>query len=181
MRVAIYARVSTSDQNVETQLSTLRDYGVRMNHQIVGEYIDNGFSGKDDRRPEFERLLADLRQGRFEALVVYKLDRIGRSLSHLLNLFEEFRGRGVGFISLTQNIDTTTAEGRMFLRLLMVFAEYERELIVSRTIDGLARARRQGKAIGRPRGKRDSRPRSKSGYYLRYATKKPSPQLVGVS
>ena len=116
----------------------------------MGEYVDRGFSGKDNKRPEFERLLADMRQGRFTALAVYKLDRIGRSIVHLLNLFDEFKNRGIGFISVSQNINTNTPEGRMFLRMLMVLAEYERELIVSRTLDGLARAKRQGKKLGRP-------------------------------
>jgi DNA invertase Pin-like site-specific DNA recombinase len=149
-----------------------------MGHEIVSEYIDNGYSGKDDKRPEFERLLIDMRVGRIEGIACYKLDRIGRSLKHLLNLFEEFENRKIAFISLSQNIDTTTAEGRMFLKMLMVLAEYERELIVTRTIEGVKRARRQGKVLGRPKGKGDSRPRSKSGYYLRYAkSKKSSPQV----
>lgn len=178
LRVVLYARVSTQDQNTETQVTALRDYCARMGYQVAGEYVDQGFSGKDNKRPEFERLLADMRQGRLDAVVVYKLDRIGRSVIHLLNLFEEFKNRGVGFISLTQNINTQTAEGRMFLKMLMVLAEYERELIVSRTLDGLARAKRQGKKLGRPQGRRDSRPRAKAGYYLRYMLKKSSPAVL---
>src|SRR3990167_7971228 len=158
MKVALYARVSTADQNVDTQLTALRDYCARMGYDVAGEYVDSGFSGKDDRRPEFERLLADLRQGRADAVVVYKLDRIGRSLKHLLNLFEEFKARGVGFVSLSQNIDTNTPEGRMFLQMLMVLAQYERELIVARTMAGLERAKRQGKRLGRPKGSKDHAP-----------------------
>ena len=176
--VALYARVSTSDQNIETQLEALRDYCSRMNYEVAGEFVDRGFSGKDDKRPEFEQMLASLRERKFKAVVVYKLDRIGRSLKHLLNLFEEFKNRDIGFISLTQNINTQTAEGRMFLKMLMVLAEYERELIVSRTLDGLARAKKQGKTLGRPRGKRDSRPRAKSGYYLRHQKGKQSSPTV---
>lgn len=178
LRAALYARVSTRDQNVGMQTEGMRDYCQRMGYEVAAEYVDQGFSGKDDKRPQFERLLADLRQGRFDALVVYKLDRIGRSVIHLLNLFEEFKNRGVGFISLTQNINTQTAEGRMFLKMLMVLAEYERELIVSRTLDGLARAKRQGKKLGRPQGKKDGRPRAKAGYYLRYMLKKSSPAVL---
>ena len=177
-KIAIYARVSTNDQNVSTQLLLLREYCQRMNYDLVGEYVDNGFSGKDNKRPEFEGLLADMRAGKFECIVCYKLDRIGRSLKHLLNLFEEFQNRKIGFISLSQNIDTNTPEGRMFLKMLMVLAEYERELIVSRTIEGVNRARKQGKTLGRPKGRSDSRPRSKSGYYLRYTkSKKSSPHV----
>ena len=176
MNVGVYARVSSSDQTTENQLIPLRDYCQRMKYFVVSEYVDNGFSGKDNKRPAFEGLLSDIREGKLDCVVCYKLDRIGRSLKHLLNLFEEFKNRNIQFVSLSQNINTTTAEGRMFLKMLMVLAEYERELIVARTMDGLARARKQGKKLGRPKGKRDRRPRSKSGYYLRYSkAKKPSP------
>ena len=178
MKVGIYARVSSSDQRVDTQLIALRDYCQRMGYKISEEYVDAGFSGKDDKRPAFEKMLSDVRGGRIETVVCYKLDRVGRSLKHLLNLFEEFSNRKIGFVSLSQNIDTNTPEGRMFLRMLMILAEYERELIVSRTKDGLKRALRQGKRLGRPPGKKDSKQRAKSGYYLRYSkSKKSSPHI----
>ena len=171
-KVAIYARVSNSDQIIETQLIPLREYCRRAGYEVIKEYIDHGFSGKDNKRPAFEQLLGDIRQGKVNCVVCYKLDRVGRSLKHLLNLFEEFSNRKVSFVSLSQNIDTNTAEGRMFLNMLMVLAEYERELIVARTLDGLERAKKQGKRLGRPAGKKDSRPRAKSGYYLRYTKNK---------
>lgn len=171
-KVALYARCSTSDQNTETQLIALREYCSRMNYKITKEYIDNGFSGKTDKRPEFEHLLGDIRGNNIDCVLVYKLDRIGRSLKHLLNLFEEFKNIGVEFISLTQNINTNTPEGKMFWQMLGVFAEYERELIVNRTLAGLDRVRKQGKILGRPKGARDSKLRRKSGYYLRYAGSK---------
>ncbi|MFW5887613.1 MAG: recombinase family protein [Bacteriovoracia bacterium] len=176
--VAIYARVSSSEQKVDTQLVSLRDYCLRMGYEVVDEYVDEGYSGKSDKRPNFERLLRDLRAGQIDMVVCYKLDRVGRSLKHLLNLFEEFQNRNVGFASLSQNIDTTTAEGRMFLRMLMVLAEYERELIVSRTKDGLARAIKQGKALGRPKGSKDKKRRRRSGYINRWS-KKSSPIKSG--
>ena len=144
----------------------LRDYCERLNYKVINEYVDNGFSGKDNKRPAFENLLSDMRSGVLDCVICYKLDRIGRSLKHLLNLFEEFKNRNIQFISLSQNINTTTAEGRMFLKMLMVLAEYERELIVARTKDGLARAIKQGKKLGRPKGRKDKRPRAQSGYYL---------------
>ncbi|MBL7131478.1 MAG: recombinase family protein [Candidatus Omnitrophica bacterium] len=169
MKIGIYARVSGPDQSTDTQLLALRDYCSRMGYEAVDEYIDNGFSGKDDKRPAFEQLLTDIRAGRLECVACYKLDRIGRSLKHLLNLFEEFQNRGVGFVSLTQNINTTTAEGRMFLKMLMVLAEYERELIAVRTKDGLRRAVKQGKKLGRPNGSRDKKRRKKSGYFRRWS------------
>jgi DNA invertase Pin-like site-specific DNA recombinase len=168
-KVALYARTSMADQNTDTQLLPLRDYCQRLGYQAVGEYVDHGWSGKDDRRPEFERLLQDVRSGKINCILVFKLDRIGRSLRHLLNLFDEFKSKKVEFVSLTQNINTSTAEGRMFWQMLGVFAEYERELIVARTLSGLERAKRQGKTLGRPKGKKDSRQRKRSGYLLRWA------------
>jgi len=170
--VVLYARTSTADQTTETQLLALEDYCVRMKYKVKDKYVDNGFSGKDDKRPAFERLLSDIRGNKVGCVVVYKLDRIGRSLQHLLNLFEEFKNQKVEFISITQNINTQTPEGKMFWQMLGVFAEYERELIVSRTMAGLHRAVRQGKVLGRPQGRKDSRKRKVSGYYLRWAKAK---------
>jgi len=123
-----------------------------------------------DSRPAFNKMLENVRTRKINCVLVYKLDRIGRSLQHLLNLFEEFKNRRVEFISLTQNINTSTPEGKMFLRMLMVLAEYERELIVSRINSGLdrARARSEGKTLGRPNGSKDKKRRRKSGYLLRW-------------
>lgn len=167
--VGVYVRVSSESQNVESQLFPLRDYCKRMGLASVEEYVDNGFSGKDDKRPAFERLMVDIRAGKLDGVLVFKLDRIGRSLRHLLGLFEEFKNSGVEFISLTQNINSDTPEGKMFWQMLGVFAEYEREIIVSRTLSGIAKARRQGKTLGRPTGRKDSKPRRKSGYINRWA------------
>jgi len=172
MRIVIYARVSTRDkQNIETQISFLQDYAKRNNLQITETYKDIGESGKKDSRPAFDKLLSDMREGKFEGVLVYKLDRIGRSLSHLLQLFQEFQNRKISFISATQNINTTTPEGRMFLHLLMILAEFERELIVNRINAGLQRAKSEGRKLGRPKGKRDTKQRRKSGYYLRWKAK----------
>jgi len=144
-KVALYARTSMSDQNSDNQLLALEQYCQRMGHKTVDRYVDNGFSGTSTQRPEFERLLADIRASRLDCIVVYKIDRFGRSLRHLLNLLEEFKNRKVDFISITQPIDTTTAAGKMFWQILGVFAEFERTLIVERTNAGLARARKEGK------------------------------------
>ena len=84
-KVGVYARISSNDQNVDTQLLPLRDYCHNMGYEIMNEYVDNGFSGKDNRRPQFEQLLMDIRANRLDCIVCYKLDRIGRSLKHLLN------------------------------------------------------------------------------------------------
>lgn len=165
MKVAIYARVSTSDQRLDTQLLLLREFC--QNFQDVKEYTETA-SGKDDRRLEFNRLLNDVRADKINCVVVYKLDRIGRSLKHLISLLEEFASKKVEFISITQNINTTTPEGKLFLNMLCVFAQYERELIVARTISGLERARKEGKVLGRPAGRRDKKPRKTSGYVKRW-------------
>ena len=152
-----------SDQNTDTQRLALKEHCQRMNYQITDQYIDNGWSGKNEHRPQFERLLADIRAGKVKTLMVTRLDRVGRSLQHLIGLFAEFKNRSVDFISLSENINTNTPEGKMFWQLLGVFAEYERELIVSRTKAGLARARAEGKRLGRPKGRKDSKPRQKKG------------------
>lgn len=166
--LVLYIRTSQLDQNSSTQQVYLEDYCKRMQYKIKDEYIDDGFSGKDDKRPEFERLITDVRDGRVKCILVYKLDRIGRSLKHLLNLFEEFKNRKVEFISATQNINTNTPEGELFWKLLGIFAEYERSLIIARTNAGLARARKQGKTLGRPKGSKDKKRRRISGYIRRW-------------
>jgi len=174
LKIGLYARVSKQDQNLQTQLVALRDYCQRNNYQIVEEYLDNGISGATESRPAFNKMTEDMRAGEINCVMVYKLDRIGRSLQHLLNLFEEFKNRGIEFISLTQNINTNTPEGKMFLRMLMVLAEYERELIVCRINSGLDRARAEGKTLGRPNGAKDTKRRKRSGYLLRWQNNKVS-------
>lgn len=156
MKVAIYARVSTKDQNVQAQLDLCRKHCEVQGHQIFGEYVDIGESGKKENRPAFDEMLKWMRRYRFQAICVYKIDRIGRSLTHLVNLFEEFKKKKVHFISVTQNIDSTTPEGRMFMNIMMVLAQYEREMTVDRVKSGLERARREGKVIGRPKSKINS-------------------------
>ena len=178
MKVAIYTRVSTDDQNPETQKQMIIDYCKREEHEIIGLYQDV-YSGAKDSRPEFDRLLYDMRRRRFQVIVVYKLDRIGRSLQHLLQLFQEFRNRNIDFISVTQSINTDTPEGELMLRVLMLLADYERKLIISRTRDTLdgyqrqiseegffiSRDGRRIKKLGRPIGSKDKCRRKRSGYY----------------
>jgi putative DNA-invertase from lambdoid prophage Rac len=151
MKVAIYARVSTKEQNVNTQLNLCREACERCGYEIFKEYVDIGESGRKYSRPQFDEMLIMMRRYRFHAIMVYKIDRIGRSMAHLVNLFEEFQKKKVHFISVTQNIDSTTAEGRMFMRMMMVLAEYEREMTVDRVKSGIKRARKEGKQIGRPK------------------------------
>lgn len=186
IKVGIYARQSTEKQeSLEFQLESIRNYCKNKNYEIVGEYQDI-MSGKTDSRPEFNKMLEDIRQGKMKAVIVYKLDRIGRSMQHLLNLFEEFKNDGVDFISITQNFNTITPEGKLMLRMLMILAEYERELIVARTKDKLdyyneqidkhgffvTKDGRKVQKLGRPKGSKDKKVRRVSGYHQRWTNKK---------
>ncbi|MCL5966507.1 MAG: recombinase family protein [Deltaproteobacteria bacterium] len=153
MRVGIYARVSTTDkgQTPEPQLAPLREYAKARGWEMQ-EYVDVGESGAKDRRPALDRLLDDARKRRLDGVLVWKLDRLGRSLKHLLALFEEFRALGVQFVSYTENLDFATPAGRAMASLLGVFAEFERDLIRERVRAGMANARAKGKRPG-PRSK----------------------------
>ena len=132
MKVAVYTRVSTTDQNSEIQRQEVVEYCKNRGFNVYDIYEDI-VSGMKDSRPEFDRLLYDMRNRRFDAIAVYKLDRIGRSLQHLLQLFQEFKNRDIEFISMTQNIDTSTPDGEFLVWVLMLIADYERKLIISRT------------------------------------------------
>ena len=114
------------------------------------EYIDRGVSGAKDRRPSLDRLVADARRRRFDVLVVWRLDRLGRNLKHLVTLLEDVQAVGIAFVSLGEGIDCTTAAGRLQLHVLAALAEFERARIAERVRAGLARVRASGKRLGRP-------------------------------
>ena len=153
MKAAIYARVSTSDQNCEMQLRELREYLGRRGWGAAGEYVDTGFSGSKASGPQLDRLMADARRRRFDAVVVWKLDRWGRSLAHLVQSVQELSALGIRFVAVTQNIDTDESNpmARLLMHLMGAFAEFERELIRDRVNAGIRNARAQGKQLGRPR------------------------------
>ena len=153
MKTALYARVSTADQNCETQLRELLEYAARRGWEIGGEYIDTGWSGAKTSRPQLDRLMNDARRRKFDAVLVWKLDRLGRSLAHLVQSIQELSGLGVRFIAITQNIDTDESNpmARLLLHLMGAFAEFEREMIRDRTLSGVRAARAKGKTLGRPR------------------------------
>ncbi|MGH7859021.1 MAG: recombinase family protein [Candidatus Binatia bacterium] len=151
MRCAIYCRVSTGDQDPGMQLDELREYVERRGWSIAGEYVDVAVSGTRDRRPELDRLWVDARRRRFDAVLVWKLDRFGRSLRHLVNGLAELEALGIAFVSLRDSLDLSTPAGRLMAQLLGAIAEFERSLIVERVKAGVAAARRRGKRIGRPR------------------------------
>ena len=152
MKIAIYARVSTSNgQNPETQLRELRDYCARRNSDLPREYVDVGISGVKEKRPELDRLLVDAHHRRFDAVVVWRFDRFARSVSHLLRALENFRSLGIEFVSLSEQVDTSTPTGKMVFTVLGAVAELERSLIVERVKAGIRNAQAKGKKLGRPR------------------------------
>lgn len=172
MKAVAYFRVSTKDkQDIAMQEKAVRDYCQRENITLLKEYSDKGISGSKESRPEFDLMLQDMRNKLFDCIIVYRLDRIGRSLAHLVKLFEEFRKKDIKFVSVTQSFNTATPEGRLQLGMMMLLAEYERELTISRVNDGLAEARAKGKRLGRPKGSHDKKRRTLSGYHLRWAKK----------
>ncbi|HYL14231.1 MAG TPA: recombinase family protein [Terriglobales bacterium] len=126
MRVALYGRVSTNNgqQDPELQLRELREYCVRRGWEISGEYIDH-ISGAKDKRPALDRLMADAHRRRFDAVVVWKFDRFARSVSHLLRALETFRALGIEFVSLSEQVDTSTPMGKMVFTVLGAVAELE--------------------------------------------------------
>lgn len=136
IKVAIYCRVSTEEQNADKQEDICIDYCKRMQWDVFKVYKDV-ISGTTSSRPEFNKLLDDMRANKFDCIMVTKLDRLGRSLQHLLSLFNEFSSRGIQFIATTQNIDTTTSSGRLQMQIMGAFAEFERSIISERTKEGL--------------------------------------------
>lgn len=136
MKVAIYCRVSTEEQDADKQEEICLEYCKRNNLEVYRVYKDI-ISGKTTSRPEFNKMLEEMRLMKFGCIMVTKLDRLGRSLQHLLSLFNEFEKKGVQFIATTQNIDTTSSTGKLQLQIMGAFAEFERNLISERTKEGL--------------------------------------------
>jgi len=150
--VALYARVSTlNNQDPEMQLAELREYAGRRGWQIVEEFTDQGVSGCRESRPALNRLMSDACRRRFDAVLVWKIDRFGRSLKHLVNALAELAALGVAFISLRDNIDLSTPSGRLMFQIIGAMAEFERALIQERVRAGLRNARAKGRRLGRPR------------------------------
>jgi DNA invertase Pin-like site-specific DNA recombinase len=150
-RVALYARVSTSDQTVENQLRALREHAERADWTIVATFTDHAISGTREKRSGLDALMADARRRKFDLIAVAALDRLGRNLRHLVTLLDELQHLGVGLVSLREALDLTSPIGRAMFALVGVLAEVERAWIVERTHAGLRRARAQGKRLGRPR------------------------------
>jgi putative DNA-invertase from lambdoid prophage Rac len=181
-KVAVYVRVSTEDQSLEHQEQEVVKYCHSRGWDPV-VWKEHG-SGSKDTRPELNEMLAALRSCEYKALVVWKLDRLGRSLPHLFNILGELQNLGVDLVCTTQGFDTTTPQGRFFFAVYGAFAELERAYAVERTKLRLDSMKKRGAMLGRPKGAKDKNPRRRSGYNLRWAGKKTSPhkstQKVGV-
>lgn len=150
-KAAIYIRVSTEDQSPQNQERILVEYCRHHDFDIFQMYVDYGESGLKESRPAFNELLEDMRSRKFNTIVIWKLDRIGRSLQHLLQLLQEIQHKKIDLIVTSQNLDTTTSTGRLMFQIVGAFAEFESSLISERTKIGMERARRIGKCVGRPR------------------------------
>ncbi len=152
-RAAIYARVSTDGQTTDNQLRELREVAGRMGWDIVHRYIENDVSGAKgrDERPEFDALCKAAIRREFDVVMAWSVDRLGRSLQHLVQFLGEIHAKGVDLYLHQQGIDTTTPAGKAMFQMCGVFAEFERAMIQERVRAGLARARAQGKTLGRPK------------------------------
>ena len=150
LRVAVYARVSTTDQTPENQLAALRAFAAARGWGVI-EFIDHGISGAKERRPALDALLVDARKRKIDVVACVKLDRLARSVRHLVTLAQELEALGVDLVVLDQAIDTTTPSGRLLFHVLAAIAEFERDLIRDRVIAGIRRAKAQGRRLGRPR------------------------------
>lgn len=152
-KVAIYARVSTDQQTTENQLGELREVAARNGWEITQEYVDHGISGAKgrDKRPAFDALLKDAVRKQFDVIAAWSVDRLGRSLRDLLSFLDDIHAKDIGLYLHQQGVDTTTPGGKALFQMVGVFAEFERAMIQERVKAGLARARSQGKTLGRPR------------------------------
>ena len=152
-KVALYARVSTDGQSTENQLQELRKVADQNGWQIAQEFVDHGISGAKgrDKRPAFDSMCKGVIRKEFDLIMTWSVDRLGRSLQHLVTFLDELHSKKIDLFLHQQGIDTTTPAGKMMFQMLGVFAEFERAMIKERINAGLSRARAQGKKLGRPR------------------------------
>jgi DNA invertase Pin-like site-specific DNA recombinase len=149
MKAAIYGRVSTADQNVESQLYDVRQLAAQRGYYVVEEYVDVGYSGTRSRRPALDRMMSDARHGRFQAVLVWASDRLARSVKHFVEVLSELDHLHIAYISYRENIDTAGPLGKAIMIIVAAIAELERSLIVERVKTGMRRARLEGRHIGR--------------------------------
>lgn len=150
MRVGIYARVSTTGQDEELQLVELRRYAAARGWDLADEFVDRGVSGAQSRRPGLDRLMTAARRREIDTVLVWRFDRFSRSVADLVASLEEFGSLGIGFISIHEQIDTTSPTGRVVFAVMAGMAEFEREILRERVRAGPARARERGVRLGQP-------------------------------
>jgi len=151
-KVCLYCRVSTAHQTSENQLRELRAVAERMGYEIVSEFIDNGISGAKSRkdRPALDEMMRLATQRKFEMVICWSIDRLGRSLQHLVEILNELQAMKIDLFFMQQGMDTTTPSGRMIFSVFGAIGEFERNLIRERVIAGQQRAKASGVHIGRP-------------------------------
>jgi len=154
-RIAIYARVSTTDQSTDSQLLDLRRYVSERGWNIFKEYVDEGISGTKDSRPALNELMNDAKKRKFDVVLVWRFDRFARSTKHLILALEEFKNLGIDFVSYQENIDTSSPLGSAIFTIISAVAQLERDIIAERVKAGLRRARLRGIKIGRPEARID--------------------------
>jgi len=155
-RIAIYARVSTTDQSTDSQLLDLRRYVSERGWNIFNEYVDEGISGTKDSRPALNELMNDAKKRRFDVVLVWRFDRFARSTKHLILALEEFKNLGIDFVSYQENIDTSSPLGSAIFTIISAVAQLERDIIAERVKAGLRKARENGKKLGRPKASVDT-------------------------
>jgi DNA invertase Pin-like site-specific DNA recombinase len=173
IKIAAYIRVSTrgEKQDISKQREMILNYITsHPEMELYDIFSDEGISGSKSSKPGLDLMLSKIKE--YNCVLVYKLDRIGRSMRNLFELMDIFKANNIDFISVTQSIDTTKPEGRLFFNMLNAFSEWERELTVQRVRDGLEVAKSRGVKLGRRKGVKDSKKRSKAGYYLSWQKRK---------
>ena len=149
-KVCVYARCSTSDQQVSNQLIEVRDHCSKMGWEIVKEYIDEGLSGtlSRDKRPAFNEMIKDGYRKKFDSVVCWDISRLGRSMKNLIMFLSDMKDRDIGICSVRQGFDTSTRMGSIMYQFVGILSEWEALMISERTLAGLERARREGKTLG---------------------------------
>lgn len=150
-KVALYARVSTDRQTAKNQLMELRTVADRNGWEVTQEYVDKAVSGSKASRPQLDEMMKAVVRKEFDIVMAWSVDRLGRSMRHLLALLDDMHSKGVDLYLHQQGIDTTTPSGKALFQMCGVFAEFERSMIIERVKSGLERAKAQGKTLGRPK------------------------------
>jgi len=147
---AIYARVSTDRQTVDMQIHELKEYVKRRGGNLHREFIDQGYSGSDTKKPALQEMMNEAKKRKFDVLLVWKLDRLSRSMKDLVMVLNELGGLGIDFVSYDNNLDTSTPTGKLIFHVIGAVAEFEKDIIKERVKAGLENAKRKGKKLGRP-------------------------------